>query len=53
MLISIYISCKDVDIFATDTLNRGSGTVGPKTWFSPPKPSPQSRYLCVLCVHYQ
>ncbi len=28
MLIPICISGKDVDIFATDTLNRGSGIVG-------------------------
>ncbi len=43
MLIPNYASSKDVD---TDTLNRGSGTVVPITWFNPPKPGPQSRSLC-------
>ncbi len=46
MLIPNCTSGKDVYILATDTLNRGNGTVGPITWFNPPKPGPQSRALC-------
>ncbi len=46
MLIPNCMSGKDVDILATDTLNRGSGIVGPITWFNPPKPGLQSKTLC-------
>ncbi len=50
MLIPNCTSGKDVYILATDTpaytLNRGSVTVGPITWFNPPKPGLQSRALC-------
>ncbi len=46
MLIPNCTSGKDVHILATDTLNRGSGTVGPIAWFDPPQPGPQSRALC-------
>ncbi len=46
MLIPNCTSGKDVYILATDTLNSGSGVVGPITWFNAPNPSPQSRALC-------
>ncbi len=46
MLIPICTSGKDVYILGTDTLNRGSGMVGPISWFNPPKPCPQSRAFC-------
>ncbi len=51
MLIPNCKSGKDVDILATDTLNRESGTVGPSlihlSLVHSPEPS------VVLCVHYQ
>ncbi len=50
----IRISCWfliDVYILATDTLNRGSGMIGPITWFNPPKPGLQSGTLCgAVCI---
>ncbi len=51
MLIHNCTSGKDVNILATDTIDRGSGMFGPITWFNPPKPGPQSRALCgVVCA---
>ncbi len=46
MLIPNFTSGKDVYILATDTLNRWSRTVGPITWFNPPKHGLQSRAIC-------
>ncbi len=46
MLIHICTSGKNVDIFATDTLNRGSGMVGPINLVYPPEPGLQSSALC-------
>ncbi len=40
------MSGKDVYILVTDNLDRGSGTVGPITWFNPPRPGPQPTALC-------
>ncbi len=49
--ISICASGKDIDIFATYTLNKGSGTVGPINLVYPPKPGPQSRAICnTVCI---
>ncbi len=53
--VEIYIDCMD-----TWYMYRGSGTIGPITWFNPPKPGPQSRALCctvcaalsIAFVHY-
>ncbi len=54
MLIHICTSGKDVDILGIDTLSRGSGMVGPITWFNPHKPGPLSSALfgtvCALSI---
>ncbi len=51
MLIPNCTSGKDVYVLAMDTLNRGSGTVGPIIIFNPPKHGPQSRDLYgVVCA---
>ncbi len=49
MLIPNCTSGKDVYIFTTDTLDRGSGTVGPIIWLNPPRLGAS----VVLCVYYQ
>ncbi len=46
MLIPNCTSGKDIYILATDTLNRGSGTIGPINLVCSTKPGLQSSTLC-------